>query len=285
VLTNLFRIIPLVLFVSAPLCAQTVVRYVTPEHADDPRHLYALGLLSEALDVTDAKYGPHSLVAGPKLGHQQAMVNLKDGKNVDVIISMTSAQLEEIYAPVRVPLFKGLIGTRVLLIHKKHARYFNNLPAEQLKQITMVQGLAWPDTKILKAAGYNVIGGDIYTTLFPLLNSDEPRAFPRAVHEVRDELAMFPDLEIAKNAYFSYPAALYFFVKKDNEALARRIEDGLMQLHQNGTFEKRFKAFLGDRIAQAKLEEKQRIELANPVLPALTPVKNAKLWFSVRTRP
>lgn len=266
------------LITSGTLVAQTIVRYVPPENDNDRRHFYTYSLLREALEITRKKHGEYLLQAGPKLSPQQSMLRLKDGKDIDVLVSMTSNQLEDLYTPVRVPIFKGMIGERMLLVHKKHLAFFTSIKPEQLKTVTMVQGLAWPDTKILKANGFNVIGGDIYSSLFGLLDSDEPRAFPRAVHEIWEEMDRYPELTVTPDYYLHYPAALYFFVKKDNIALANRLEEGLMMLINNGTFDRLLSVYLGDKLQRAALGRRQQIVLTNPDLPPATPLNNPKLW-------
>jgi hypothetical protein len=265
-------------FLSQIAGAQTVVRFVPPENDNDRRHIYTNALLREALEATKKKYGEYLLTPGPKLSPQQSMLRLKDGKDVDVIVSMTSIQLEELFTPVRIPIFKGMIGERLLLVHKKHLPYFTALKPEQLKSVTMVQGLAWPDTKILKANGFNVIGGDIYSSLFALLDSDEPRAFPRAVHEIWEEMDRYPDLTVTPDYYLHYPAALYFFVRKENTALAARLEEGLMQLINNGSLDRLLNVYLGDKLMKAALGRRQQLVLTNPELPPATPLNNPKLW-------
>lgn len=262
------------------LQAQTVVRFAPPENDNDPRHEYTHGLLTKALEATKKQFGDFKLEPGPKLTHGQAMLSLKEGKSLDVFISMTSAPMEEMFTPVRVPLFKGLIGYRVLLIHKKHLDFFQQLAPEQLKTVPMVQGAIWPDTKILKANGYNVIGADVYNSLFLMLSHEEPRAFPRAVHEVWEELERYPDLMIMPGMYFQYPTALYYFVKKDREDLAKRIETGMNMLIDDGRFDASFKMFLGNNIQKAALDKKVKIALSNPLLPEKTPESVKKYWFA-----
>lgn len=262
--------------------AQTLVRYVPPENENDKRHTYTYTLLREALEITKVKYGTYDLTAGPRLSPQQSVLRLKNGKDIDIIVSMTSNQYEAMFTPVRIPLFRGMIGDRLLMIHRKHELFFKNLKADDLKKVTLVQGVMWPDTRILKANGYNVIGGDIYGSLFPMLENDEPRAFPRAVHEIWEELDRYPQFVIAPNLYFNYPAALYFFTRKEQPELARRIEDGLLMLIESGRFEKLFIEYIGDKLEKAALGEREMVRLSNPELPAATPLNDKKLWRAAR---
>lgn len=264
------------------LQGQKVIRYVSPEQEGDKRHIYSMNMLDGAMKITESKYGAYELVAGPKMGSQNQMINLKAGKQIDILISMTSVQLEELFEPIRVPLYKGLIGKRLLLIHKNQLDYFSKLKPEDLKKVTMVQGMAWPDTKILHENGYKTIGGDVYTTLFDYLTPNEPIGFPRAVHEIWGELNLSSNYEVAPSYYFYYPTALYFFVRKDQKELAQRIEEGLLQMIDNGSFDAFFYEFLGENLKKADLNHRVEIKLNNPFLPAATPLDNSKLWYSVK---
>ena len=59
--------------------------------------------------------------------------------------------------PIRIPLFKGLFGYRVLLIRKQEQARFDQINTQQdLAKFLGGQGTHWPDTLILQANGLRV---------------------------------------------------------------------------------------------------------------------------------
>ena len=107
--------------------------------------------------------------------------------------------------------------------------------------------------------------------------------FPRGTSEAWFELIQRKTdrLIIEKNLLLYYPADIYFFVNKNNEALAKRIEKGLEILIDNGEFDKFF--YNHPRISTAfnKLKNRRIIKLTNPYLPPETPVDNPRYWINL----
>ncbi|TMN32503.1 hypothetical protein CWB95_23650, partial [Pseudoalteromonas piscicida] len=72
-------------------------------------------------------------------------------------LSMTIAALEQIAIPIKVHLYNGLIGKRVLIVHTYIYPAIKAIRSlTELKRFTAVQGHDWPDTKILSYNGLKV---------------------------------------------------------------------------------------------------------------------------------
>ncbi|OUL57150.1 substrate-binding periplasmic protein [Pseudoalteromonas ulvae] len=214
--------------------------------------------------------------------HQQrTLLMLSQGK-VDIHWSMTSSAREQLAIPIRVPLFKGLIGWRVLLISEARAAQFLpiNTP-EQLKPLRALQGHDWPDTKILTQNGYAVMPHVNYESMFGLLVRGRGDYFPRSVIEVQSELAVRESLPlmIEPHLILKYPTAFYFFVNQDKPELALALEKGLLMMHQNGEFNRIFEQYFADFLSQLNLASRLVFELENTNLPDTTPLMRKELWF------
>jgi hypothetical protein len=266
---------------AAPLLssAEVVVRYPRPESHPDQRSRYPLRLLELALDRAYTTYRveqhPVRMLQG------RALLRLKSGDGIDVLSTMTSREREADYLPIRIPIDKGLIGWRLLLVNKHPATPLKALTSvRDLKGLTAGQGSDWPDTTILRANGLSVYGTSNYDALFSMLESERIDYFPRAVTEIWSELAMHENtLAVAPGVVLRYPTAVYFFVRKDNTRLAADITAGLEKMIADGSFEKLFQEYYGDMIRKSALKERRVLDLHNPLMPASLPLARKNLWY------
>jgi hypothetical protein len=78
-----------------------------------------------------------------------------------------------------------------------------------------------------------------------------------------------------------YPTAVYFFVNRQNTALAQAIEHGLNSAIKNGNFDKLFYQHHNDAIQRSYLPNRTILPLHNAALPPNTPLQRKELWFSI----
>ena len=207
---------------------------------------------------------------------------VKRGEGMDIVWTMTSEARERELLPIRVPLMKGLIGLRLLLIHQDDQGRFEQIgESRQLKALKAGQGHDWPDTKILGHNGYVVTASASYDGLFKMLGKRRIDYFPRSVLEIWREVEHHDDkgLAVESSVALQYPAAEYFFVNKENAVLARRLEEGLQRAIADGSFDRLFFEYFGDLLERSRLEDRVRFELENPLLPAETPVGQRDFWY------
>ena len=186
--------------------------------------------------------------------------------------------------PIRIPLFKGLFGYRVLLIRKQEQARFDQINTQQdLAKFLGGQGTHWPDTLILQANGLRVTTAETTESLFRMIAARRFDYFPRGVSEAWFELLQRQDanLEVENKLLLYYPTAIYFFVNKNNEELAQRIEKGMEVLIDNGKFDQFF--YNHPRVSSGleKVKSRRIIELKNPYLPTETPVNNPRYWIDL----
>ena len=281
---HFFMIAPLItaLTASLPALAEIVVRYPRPESNPDERSLYTQRLLELALQRAKPAYRveqhPVRMLQG------RALLRLKNGDGIDVVSTMTSSEREANFLPIRIPLDKGLIGWRLLLINKAQAAKLKTVRTlDDLKRLTAGQGSDWPDTAILRANGLPVYGTSNYEALFSMLESERIDYFPRAVTEIWSEIGLYQErLAVEPSMVLRYPTAIYFFVRKDNTLLAADITAGLEKMIADGSFEKLFQEFYGEMIRRSALKERRILDLNNPLMPKSLPLGRKNLWFRER---
>ena len=261
-----------------------VIRYPHAESDSDSRQDYPLQLLKLAL----AKAGGNHTLAPSKVRMQQgrATRELEDGQDIDVMWTMTSKEREAHLLPIRIPIYKGLIGWRIGLVRKVDAERFASVRnLADLRAITLGQGHDWPDTDILRSNGLNVYGVDDYESLFRMLQQGRFDYFPRSVLEIWQERDRHAGqgLVVEPHLLLRYPAVAYYFVNRRNTGLARLIERGLERALADGSFDRLFLKFYGPLLEAAHIDERTAIDLTNPLLPADTPLNRDAFWY--RTPP
>jgi len=274
--------------VSLCLAQTQVIHYIKSDGDQDNRHEYYIKLLRLALDK--GANDPSNILLKPTksyMSQSRSFHQLINGKNIDVIWNGTSIAREKDLLPIRIPLIKGLIGYRVLVIHKKDQQKFAAISSiDDLKNYSAGQVNDWPDTKILRANHLKVVTSSTYLGLFNMLLSYRFDYFPRGANEAWRELEAHnnPDLMINKHILLRYTFPVYFFVNKNNKLLANTIQKGLERAIADGSFDQVFDAYHQHEKMFGTLPIEQRliIELDNPILPPLTPINNKALWYTVR---
>lgn len=249
--------------------------------AADERGHYPISLLKLALSKSGASYqaqaSKHDMPQWRTLRHVQM------GKELDVVWTFTTPEREKDLLPIRIPIDRGLLGWRLLLIKATDADQFAQFDnVEQLRVLRSGQGHDWPDFPILRANGFNVSPSSSYQGLFAMLERGRIRYFPRSLTEIESEVQSHQQqgLVIAPRWVLNYPAPLYFFVQKEKTSLAAAIERGLLMAMKDGSMRQLFLQHFGAAIKQAKLDQRSVVQLNNPYLSAETPLQRSEFWFS-----
>lgn len=264
--------------------AHATERLNYPLHSDgiDPE-AYALALLTAALERTPGRY---QLQATPvPMAQSRALLAIEhDSKSVQVMWTMTTREREARLLPIRIPIYRGLIGWRVLLQRSADAERLATVEnLDQLKRFSFGQRHDWPDTAILRANGLKVVTSQHYRGLFQMLAAGRFDLFPREVVVAWQEQARAAEsglaLGIDNHLLLHYPTAFYFFTSRNRPDLAADIERGLEAMIADGSFQRLFEQYHGDTLRQANLHKRRIIELHNPDLPPATPFARKELWF------
>lgn len=273
-------LVSLCLLGASDLAHTEVIIYSRPEATNDTRTAYPLKLLRLAFD----KVGAHPILRASKVPMQQgrALTELARGGTVRVVWSMTSIEREAALLPIRIPIYKGLIGWRLPLVRAEEPDLLSDVHSvQELRHFTAGQGHDWPDTEILRGNGLNVVGVPRYDSLFQMLAMKRFDYFPRSISEIWAEAQQHraDGIVIDRNLVIRYPTAFYFFVNKHDTALAKTIRSGLEHAIADGSFDRLFCQHHTRVIKQARLERRTVIELNNPILPPQTPLARKELWF------
>lgn len=242
---------------------------------------YELGLLKLALSYTHEPY--NFSFAAEEQNDETRVAAIEQGA-LDLFWAATNSDLERRLAPIRIPLYKGLLGHRLLVIRQQDAPRFASIRTlGELANLKAGQGRFWTDTRILKKSGLNVVTAVKTASLYPMLDGGRfdyyPRGAGEAWHEVEEQHGF--QVMVEPHLLLIYKMPLYFFVSQQNPQLAQRIEQGLEQAIADGSFDRYFYAHpnIKSVLERSNLRQRIALHLDNPDLPAATPLQRPELWF------
>jgi hypothetical protein len=279
-------LIALLSFVSANTMAEEL--QIRVNDSSDPNGPYAVKMIQLALDHIDKKY---KLVITKEPYSQLKIMEEVTNGNLELFWNSSNADKESRFSPVRICLYKGLLGNRLFIIHKDNQSKFDTVKTlDDLKKITIGQGKTWADTKILESNGFTVVKANKYESLFLMLDGGRFDAFSRGVHEPFGELANHPnlkDLTVEKHLMLVYRMPFYLFSSPTNKTLAKDLEIGLNAAIADGSFDRVFFAdpSVQDVMAKADMKNRRAFFLDNPTLSKETPLDRAELWFDPKSIP
>ena len=251
--------------------------------ADDPRPAFALAVLDLAMREAHADYTIHE--SSDVMQRERAIRELANGKAVNLGWFSMSAHDEARLRPIRIPIYRGLIGYRVLLIRKDRQSEFDKIETlDQLKALIGGQGLGWVDTGILRDAGLHVDMAT-YDSLFRMTEAGRIDYFPRGVVEAWNELqarhAQTPSLAVERHLLLAYRSDTIFYTSKRNEQLAQTIEAGLRAAYRDGAYMRLFDSqpYIQQAIEQARLAHRTVIHLDNRYLSEADREIPAEYWM------
>ena len=246
----------------------TKIRLPNVHPGRDAVYAHAKQLLTEALLITQADYGTFELIISSQESPQRRQLRSLEHDLLDITWSVTSSDREAHFLPIRIPIMAGLFGKRVLLINAEDTRFSKNMNITDLKAFRAVLGYDWPDTTIFRQAGIPVLE-TTYRASFKMVSEGFADMFPRSVMEVLEEMEhedLSKGLVVEDNIVISYPSPIFFFVGSNNQQLATRITEGLLQLLRNHRFQQLLEEHKGYQQSLALIKGRTVITIDNPLL-------------------
>lgn len=275
---------------SLPLFAMDEVKFEKGQGKDDPRMQFKLSVIEEALKHTYDEYGEYKITTNaPKMNGLRAMGEMqkKDGL-LNTFIALTNNEWESKTIPIRIPIRRGILNYRILLVNKNKVNDYANIRTEEeLKEKVVGLKLGWTATKTMKAMGFNVMELNNYEGLFQSLNADRFDYLPRGINEVFKEFDQRKDklknLAIEPNLLLVIPNPTYIFVSPKHPRLAARLEKGLEKMVEDGSLKAIFDKYNASEIKKADIKNRFIINLGNPLLPEGIPFDREELWVDLES--
>lgn len=259
------------LMLSGALSVRAAEREIRYFQADS-RYAYRTQLLQLILNKTLAEGGYRLTPLYTDVTPDRGLALLQSGR-IDVVSLPATPERERLYRAVPEDIMRGLLGYRVLLIRKERQAEFAAITSlDGLRKMRLGFGSQWADFPILEHNGLTVVGNPHYPSLFGMLEKGRFDAFPRGLNEAwreqEEHTAELPELAVESELLLYYPYPVYFFVQRDDMALASRLQRGLERAIQDGSMRTLFLQHHATLFKQAGLAHRRLILLENPFLPA-----------------
>ncbi len=239
-------------------------------HGDAEVFSYEISVLEMALSHAD---GDHKLeiVPYPNSSQKRIIETLKSQPDkTNVFFTANSPERDSELLRVNIPLTRGLLGHRVLVIKKENLNKFEKLKSlKELQTLSIGSGLGWAENEILRAAGFRIAEAT-YKRLWPMLDAGRFAAFHRGIQEYSIELDQRPEYELTTlpEVMITFPFDYFFFVSQKNRNLHDILEQGLLNAYNSGAFMENFKSHPAIRMAfeRGNINGRKAIQIDNPLL-------------------
>jgi hypothetical protein len=267
-----------ILFISHTWANQPTNSLVT-YYQSQARYDFGQKLLSLALSKSEQDYAIHAFIKYP-INEARGEKMVVNGE-FDVQWLSTSQEREDSMIAIKSPIYKGILGLRLLLVKKQRKAVLSQIKTlQELQQYKGGHGSHWGDLPVYAHNGLPVHTNTSYTPLFLQLADDRFDYFHRGLNEIWQEQNKYSEtLNIADNVMLFYPQPVYFFVSKKRPKLAEELKIGLERAQHDGSYKALFLAQNSEYIQKAGFNNRTLIRLKNPTLPVNTPAIDTHWWL------
>ena len=232
------------------------------------KNQYVELLLTSAISISGAK----PIIEYFEFPSNQSRINklLQTNSGLDLAwLPVDKERLSSIsYVPL--PIYKGLHGNRLLLIHRDRQKDFSAIDSLQgLAELVALQNKHWSDFNILIENGLTVNGELDVEEMYKAIADRLGDYFPRSALTIAAEQQRKQYLPIAIEQELAvvYPMYLFFFVNNNNPELLTRLTNGFRIMIETGEMTRIFNQFYGIKTTNLNLSERRTFVLQNKRLP------------------
>lgn len=248
------------------------------------KYAYRLELVELILERTAKRYGARQIrpSEGPDPAQERCLALLRNGQ-VDLAYVPPTEERQRDFLMLPFDLHNGMLGYRVLLIHRADAARFARINSlDDLRQVRGGFGSQWGDFALFARNRLPVVGVVNPESLLPMLDKHRFAYYHRGLHEAWKELAahaqQYPQLMVEPHLALVYDLPVFFTFNRHDQALKQRFADGLAQIRADGSFRALFLSHFGQLAKQAQLEKRTLIHLEHPSFSGL-PSGDPSLWL------
>ena len=261
------------------------VVYPQPVSKGDVRFEVYVAVLRAALEATKHDFGAYQLKpASSAMSEARYMKELalqRSGLNV-AWSGATYVDIASLHA-VKVPIVKGLLSYRFLLVHKAQlTRFAKVVDLKGLRGETTAHAHGWGDSLVFDNAGLDYLESS-YEGIFDLLQHGRVDYLSRGATEVLDELVArdvsTPDLRIAPNLMLFYPWPYYFYVHRESRELEQRLMTGMQRIQKSGEHGKLIRRYFAEELLMLTVTGRTVLRLDNPWLEANWKDDYSEYWY------
>lgn len=266
--------------------AKDVLRINKGRSVKDIRSQYSLDILHKAMEITEPEFGAYEFkVVTRGIPAIRIRQMITEGSVINIAMAVSTPEWEKAAVPIRIPIRRGILNYRLLMVHKDKVDDFANIKTiEQLKTLSVGLRRHWATWQTMDTLGYDIVNAYSYEAIFAMLNKGRFDYIPRGIHEIYDEINIrkniLPNLVVEPNLALYIPAPFYVFVSPNEPRLIKRFELGLNRLAKQGTLEAMLNTYYAEFLERADLKDRLILKVGNPHLPDETPFERKELWMS-----
>lgn len=240
------------------------------------RQVYEREVLDAALEATRKGYGNVPVVEDrrdlPVVAEESAAFR-EGGADVFGTVAGNPKLARERKLLVPLPLMKGLLGQRILIIRAADQEKFEAVRTlEDLRAFTNGVPDGWAETELFRANQLPVDAENRLETLFDRLVEGAFDYVTFGANEIEQIMSdqvigRYPQLMREDTLLIYYPFPVVFYVTPDNPVLAQRLSQGMANITRHGGLDAIFERHFGDLRQRLRLDERHIITLENPLLP------------------
>lgn len=239
------------------------------------RDTYNKNLLILALEKTKPTHGDYRLNLLPPIPGPRRVAALHRNliPNAVLVRSYSHEASHQALRHIHFPVELGALGWRICFVHRDNqAKIAATTTLKDLTQYSIVQGANWSDNAILRANGFKVLELVDFSNLIKMVASKRADLFCRGFNELPaelDYLVTFKNITYDQSFVLVYKMPLFFYLNKENEALALRLEQGLAIAYKDGSIYKLWLDYFKTSIEFSKFPTRKLFLLENPNLKGL----------------
>ncbi len=250
------------------------------------KNRYLLDILNAAMKETAGAYGSYRIEqTAPARRISRAIYALKNNKDINTHLGILHADLLDDLHVVPIPIYRGLMNYRLLLIHKSNSEEFGSISTVDDLKLYKTGMFGHSSTiKQLRKLSFPTIATHNTRTMFSMLEHRRFHYILRGIHEAYDELEGnqydVPNVIIAPKlgVHLSQPVVLY--MSPGETRLAKRLEEGLIKITHTGEFETIFNRHFLNYIKKSKFHTRKIIKIDSDLAGRVNFNKTPGLWYS-----
>lgn len=250
----------------------------------DKRSVHKTEVLIRSLELTIPEYGPYEIaIRINSMNRNRALAEMIKGEYINVYVSAATAEWDNNTIAIKIPIRRGLLNYRLLLIHEDDLDKFSQVKTlADLNELTAGLRTGWVTTDAFHNAGMQLQEVHNFEGLFPLLELHRFNYIPRAIYEIFDELEarkhFLKHVVIEPTLAIYLPSPTYVYVSSAEPRIAQRIEKGLRVMLENGELEQILNKYYEDDIQRGNLKARKiiKIDSTYPIEKSL--LEDKTLW-------
>lgn len=218
-------------------------------------------LMELALAKTVPTHGPYAIKLVPVISNENRLLRAIEQGRVDLTWMPYDKNISASLQPIKISLHKDVSNYRLLLIRRNDQQRFSRVRSlGDLRQLRGGMGAHWPDRMVMEANGLPLVVSVSYPNLFKMLAAGRFDYFSRGIYQISPEVEQFAGLGLAleTDLMLYYENPIYFYVNKNNDKLAQRLEQGLLLAMSDGSFDALYASFPRFLWALDQLAQKRR---------------------------